>query len=320
MKILSGSGNQPLALSVAERLGQPLTNVTVGRYPDKEVFVEIHESIRGEDVFVVQPTSPPGDENLVELLVILDALRRASAGRITAVIPYYGYARQDRKVIPRTPVTAKLVANLMTVAGAGRILTLDLHAGQIQGFFDIPVDDLLAEPVFARDIRPLIRKQGQVVVAPDVGGVVRARSLASHLRAELAVADKRRDRAGVSEVMHIIGEVAGRDCVIIDDIVDSGGTLCNCARSLMEQKASSVRAYCTHGVLSGEAVTRVESSPLIELVISDSIQPRAEVLSSGKIRVLPVASLIASAISRIYQDGSVSDLLNADLLPFDAYS
>ena len=257
MKIISGNSNRPLAEAIAAYLDTPLTQADVRRFADMEVFVEIHENVRGEDVFVVQSTSYPANDNLMELLVTLDALRRGSARRITAVIPYYGYARQDRKSGPRTPISAKLLANLITTAGADRVLTIDLHAGQIQGFFDIPTDNLYAAPVFTDDIQAKYENGNLMIVSPDVGGVVRARALARRLNVDLAIIDKRRPRAGVSEVMNIIGDVSGRHCIMVDDIVDSGGTLCNAAKALMDSGALSVDAYVTHGVLSGGAVSRI---------------------------------------------------------------
>jgi len=270
MKIMSGNGNLPLAGAIAAYLEMPLTHVSVRRFADEEVFVEIHENVRGEDVFLVQSTSYPANDNLMELLICIDALRRASAKRITAVVPYFGYARQDRKPGPRTPISAKLVANLITTAGADRVLAVDLHAGQIQGFFDIPTDNLFGAPVMAADIQTRYGREGLMVVSPDVGGVVRARALAKRLNnAPLAIVDKRRDRPGQSEVMNIIGEVKGRMCILIDDIVDSGGTLCNAAQALMDAGAKGVAAYITHGVLSGGAVARVGNSALKELVITD---------------------------------------------------
>ncbi len=312
MKILAGNSNLPLAQAIADYLKLPLTEATVKRFADEEVFVEIHENVRGEDVFVVQSTSAPANDNLMELLICIDALRRASAMRITAVLPYFGYARQDRKPGPRTPISAKLVANLITQAGADKVLAVDLHAGQIQGFFDIPTDNLYAAPVMAADI--LSRSGGGAdltVVSPDVGGVVRARALARRLdNAPLAIVDKRRERAGESEVMNIIGEVRGRHCVLIDDIIDSGGTLCNAAQALMDGGAASVTAYLTHGVLSGTAVERVGASALKELVITDTIQPTAEALASSRIRILTVAPLIGEAIHRISEESSVSSLFD----------
>jgi ribose-phosphate pyrophosphokinase len=310
MRIIAGNSNRPLAEAISVCLNAPLTKAAIRRFSDMEVFVEILENVRGEDVFVIQSTSYPTNDNLMELLVTIDALRRGSARRITAVLPYYGYARQDRKTGPRTPISAKLVANLITVAGANRVLTLDLHAGQIQGFFDIPLDNLEAAPVFVKHIRASDHGQGVVVVSPDVGGVVRARSIAKRLEADLAIIDKRRERAGVSEVMNIIGDVAGRRCILVDDIVDSGGTLCNAAVALMEKGAASVSAYCTHGVLSGGAVARVEASPLAALITTDSILATDIVRNSRNVRQLPVAPLIAEAISRISEERSVSSLFN----------
>jgi len=307
-RILVGNSNRPLADSVASHLGLSLTTANIRRFADMEVFVEILENVRGEDVFVVQSTSYPANDHLMELLIVLDALRRASARRITAVIPYYGYARQDRKVGPRTPISAKLVANLITTAGAHRVLTLDLHAGQIQGFFDIPLDNLMAAPVFVQDILTRIGSDRLVIVSPDVGGVVRARSLAKRLEADLAIIDKRRERAGVSEVMNIIGDVRNRKCVLVDDIVDSGGTLCNAAVALRDAGAVSVHAYCTHGVLSGGAVARVEKAPIEALVITDSIQATEAITNAHNIRQLSIAELIAEAITRITEERSVSSL------------
>ena len=311
MKIISGNSNLPLATAVAEYLDLPLTDTSVRRFADEEVFVEIHENVRGEDVFVVQSTSFPCNDNLMELLICIDALRRASARRITAVVPYFGYARQDRKPGPRTPISAKLVANLITTAGADRVLAVDLHAGQIQGFFDIPTDNLYAAPVMAADILSQGGSTNLMVVSPDVGGVVRARALAKRLdNAPLSIVDKRRDKPGVSEVMNIIGDVKGKDCILIDDIIDSGGTLCNAAGALIEAGASSVRAYLTHGVLSGKAVERVNASALTELVITDSIQPTEAALASDKIRVLSIAPLVGEAIHRIAEESSVSSLFD----------
>ncbi|MGH6785342.1 MAG: ribose-phosphate pyrophosphokinase [Novosphingobium sp.] len=311
MKLMAGNSNLPLARAIADYLELPLTDASVRRFADEEVFVEIHENVRGEDVFVVQSTSFPANDNLMELLICIDALRRASAKRITAVVPYFGYARQDRKPGPRTPISAKLVANLITQAGADRVLAVDLHAGQIQGFFDIPTDNLYAAPVMAADILERYAGQELMVVSPDVGGVVRARALAKRLdNAPLAIVDKRRDKPGSSEVMNIIGEVAGRHCILIDDIIDSGGTLCNAAAALMEAGAASVIAYLTHGVLSGSAVERVSASALKELVITDSIQPTSAALAAGRIRILPIASLIGEAIRRIADESSVSSLFD----------
>ena len=311
MKIMTDNSNLPLARAIAGYLEMPLTDASVRRFADEEVFVEIHENVRGEDVFVVQSTSFPANDNLMELLICIDALRRASAKRITAVVPYFGYARQDRKPGPRTPISAKLVANLITTAGADRVLAVDLHAGQIQGFFDIPTDNLYAAPVMAADV--LARSGGQdlMVVSPDVGGVVRARALAKRLdNAPLAIVDKRRDKPGQSEVMNIIGDVKGRSCILIDDIIDSGGTLCNAAQALMDAGAASVTAYLTHGVLSGGAVARVEGSALKELVITDTIQATEAAQASSKIRVLSIAPLIGEAIRRIADESSVSSLFD----------
>ena len=312
MKILAGNSNLPLARAIADYLKLPLTRADVRRFADDEVFVEIHENVRGEDVFVVQSTSAPANDNLMELLICIDALRRASAKRITAVVPYFGYARQDRKPGPRTPISAKLVANLITTAGADRVLAVDLHAGQIQGFFDIPTDNLYAAPVMAADILQRTGGDNLMVVSPDVGGVVRARALARRLNnAPLSIVDKRRDKPGVSEVMNIIGDVKGWDCILIDDIIDSGGTLCNAAGALMEAGAHSVTAYLTHGVLSGSAVERVNSSALKELVITDSIQAGEAALAAGsKIRVLSIAPLVGEAIHRIAEESSVSSLFD----------
>ena len=309
MKILAGNSNLPLARAIADYLDLPLTKADVRRFADDEVFVEIHENVRGEDVFVILSTSAPANDNLLELLICIDALRRASAARITAVTPYFGYARQDRKPGPRTPISAKLVANLITTAGADRVLAVDLHAGQIQGFFDIPTDNLYGAPVMAADILGRTGGDNLMVVSPDVGGVVRARALSKRINdAPLSIVDKRRDKPGSSEVMNIIGDVKGWDCILIDDIIDSGGTLCNAAGALMDAGAKSVTAYLTHGVLSGTAVERVTASALTELVITDSIQPTAAALASPKIRILPIAPLIGEAIQRIAEESSVSSL------------
>jgi ribose-phosphate pyrophosphokinase len=310
MKIVACNSNRPLAEAVAAALGLPLTRASVRRFADMEVFVEIHENIRGEDVFVVQSTSYPANDNLMELLITLDALRRASARRVTAVIPYFGYARQDRKSGPRTPISAKLVANLITEAGANRVLTMDLHAGQIQGFFDIPVDNMQAAPLFARDIKERYAGRNVMIVSPDVGGVVRARAIATRLGTELAIIDKRRQAAGVSEVMHVIGEVEGRDCILVDDIVDSGGTLVNAARALIENGAKSASVYVTHGVLSGGAVARIASSPVEMMMITDSILATEAVRLAGNIRQLSIAPLIADAMARIHEERSVSSLFD----------
>ena len=310
MKLLAGNSNLPLARSISNYLEVPLTDASVRRFADEEVFVEINENVRGEDVFVIQSTSYPANDNLMELLICIDALRRASARRVTAVLPYFGYARQDRKPGPRTPISAKLVANLITRAGADRVMTLDLHAGQIQGFFDIPTDNLYASPVMVRDIRERFKLDNVMVVSPDVGGVVRARGLAKRINAPLAIIDKRRERAGDSEVMNVIGDVAGYTCVLVDDIVDSGGTLVNAADALLENKAKAVYAYISHGVLSGGAVKRIAGSRLKELVITDSIQPTKEIQAAGNIRILEIASLIGEAIGRTAAEESVSSLFD----------
>ncbi len=310
MKIFAGNSNRQLAEAICNYLNLPLGKASVRRFADQEIFVEIQENVRGEDVFVVQPTSFPANDHLMELLIMVDAMRRSSARRITAVIPYFGYARQDRKAGPRTPISAKLVANLITEAGADRVLTLDLHAGQIQGFFDIPTDNLYALPILTRDIVANYDIGNVMVVSPDVGGVVRARALAKRLDCLLAIVDKRRDRPGESEVMNIIGDVTGKDCILIDDIVDSGGTLCNAAEALLKNGATSVTAYITHGVLSGGAVTRIANSKLKELVITDSIQPTTAVLSAPNVRVISTASLIGEAINRTSQEESVSSLFD----------
>ena len=310
MKILTCNSNRPLAEAISAYLNLPLVNASVRRFSDMEVFVEINENIRGEDVFVVQSTSFPANDNLMELLVTMDALRRSSARRITAVLPYYGYARQDRKSGPRTPISAKLVANLITTAGANRVLTVDLHAGQIQGFFDIPTDNLFAAPILIKDIQDHFKGNNLCIVSPDVGGVVRARAIAKRLDADLAIIDKRRERAGISEVMNIIGEVSGTRCILVDDIVDSAGTLCNAAVALKEAGAESVSAYVTHGVLSGGAVARVSASPLDKLVITDSIQATEAVRVSQTVRQLSIAPLLAEAMARISEERSVSSLFD----------
>jgi ribose-phosphate pyrophosphokinase len=308
MKIIAGNSNRPLSEAIGSYLHMPQTKSVVRRFNDMEIFVEIQENVRGQDMFVLQSTSFPANDHLMELLIIIDALRRASARRITAVIPYFGYARQDRKPGPRTPISAKLVANMITRAGADRVLTLDLHAGQIQGFFDIPTDNLFAGPVFVRDIKQHNDISNTVIISPDVGGVVRARALAKRLDTPLAIVDKRRERAGESEVMNIIGDVKGKSCILIDDIVDSGGTLVNAAEALIAQGAKDVSAYITHGVLSGGAVARVTSSKLKTLVTTDSIQPTEAVKIARNIRVIGIATLIGEAISRISREESVSSL------------
>jgi ribose-phosphate pyrophosphokinase len=310
MKILTCNSNRPLAEAISAYLNLPLTKASVRRFSDMEIFVEIQENVRGEDVFIIQSTSYPANDNLMELLITLDALKRASTRRATAVIPYYGYARQDRKSLSRTPISAKLVANMITAAGADRVLTLDLHAGQIQGFFDIPTDNLFVAPVFIKDIKERYHGEDLVIVSPDVGGVVRARHIAKRLDADLAIIDKRRERAGVSEVMNIIGEVKGRHCILVDDIVDSAGTLCNAAEALMEEGAAAVAAYVTHGVLSGGAVARVVSSPLSSLVTTDSILATEAVRVSRNVRQLTIAPLMAEAIQRISEERSVSTLFD----------
>jgi len=311
MKLITGNSNLPLARDVARYLELPLTGALVRRFADEEVFVEIEENVRGEDVFVLQSTSYPANDNLMELLIMIDALRRASAKRITAVVPYFGYARQDRKPGPRTPISAKLVANLVTVAGADRVLSIDLHAGQIQGFFDIPTDNLYAAPVMSADIVARFGGRNLMVVSPDVGGVVRARALSKRLsNAPLAIVDKRRERAGESEVMNIIGDVEGRFCILIDDIVDSAGTLCNAAAALRDAGAEEVVAYVTHGVLSGGAVARVEGSALAELVITDSIGSHEVIAGCDRIRHLTIAPLLGEAIKRISDEASVSSLFD----------
>ncbi len=310
MKILAGNSNQALAQDISRYLKVPLMDASVRRFADQEVFVEVNENVRGEDVFLIQSTSYPANDHIMELLVCLDALRRASARRITAVVPYFGYARQDRKPGPRTPISAKLVANLITTAGASRVLTMDLHAGQIQGFFDIPLDNLYASPVLVKDIRKNYDTDNVTVISPDVGGVVRARALAKKIDADLAIVDKRRERAGISEVMNIIGDIKGRDCVIVDDIIDSAGTMCNAANAIMEQGAKSVSAYVTHGVLSGPAVDRINKSALTSLSVTDSIPLNDEAENESKIRTVTVAPLIAEAMRRISEETSVSSLFD----------
>jgi len=310
MKIISCNSNRPLAEAIAAYLHLPLAKAVIRRFSDQEVFVEIQENVRGEDVFVIQSSSFPANDNLMELLVTLDALRRGSARRITAVIPYFGYARQDRKSGPRTPISAKLVANLITTAGADRVLTMDLHAGQIQGFFDIPVDNLYGSLVFNQNIKERFDSEKLVLVSPDVGGVVRTRGMAKKLDADLAIVDKRRERAGVSEVMNIIGDVRGRQCILVDDIVDSGGTLCNAAVALIEHGAEAVWAYVTHGVLSGGAVARIDASPLKGMVITDSILATEAVRASPSIEQLTIAPLMAESIRRISEESSISILFN----------
>jgi ribose-phosphate pyrophosphokinase len=310
IKLVAGNSNRALSEAIGAYLQTPLTKAEVRRFADMEIFVEIKENVRGADVFVLQSTSYPANDHLMELLIIMDALRRSSARRVTAVLPYFGYARQDRRASGRTPISAKLVANLITNSGADRVLTVDLHAGQIQGFFDIPTDNLFASPVMTRDIKEKFKGKDVTVVSPDVGGVVRARGLAKRINAPLAIIDKRRERAGESEVMNVIGEVAGTNCILVDDIVDSGGTLVNAADALLEQGATDVHAYITHGVLSGGAVARITASRLKELVITDSIQPTEAVRVARNIRVLSIASLIGEAINRTAGEESVSSLFD----------
>jgi ribose-phosphate pyrophosphokinase len=310
MKILSANSNLPLAEEISKYLGVPLMKANIKRFADSEIFVEILENVRGEDVFLIQSTSHPANDNIMELMICLDALRRASARRITAVIPYFGYARQDRKPGPRTPITAKLMANIITSAGANRVLTVDLHAGQIQGFFDIPLDNLYAGPVFIKHIKENFNPDNLLFVSPDVGGVTRARAIAKIFSADLAIVDKRRERAGVSEVMNVIGDVTGKDCIICDDIIDSGGTLCNAAKAIMDNGAKSVCAYITHGVLSGKAVERIRDSVLSFLAVTDSIKLSDEALNEPKIKVVSVAPLMAEAIKSISEETSISVLFN----------
>jgi ribose-phosphate pyrophosphokinase len=310
MKIVACNSNRPLADAVAATLDLPLTKASIRRFADMEVFVEIQENVRGEDVFVIQSTSYPANDTLMELLVTMDALRRSSARRITAVMPYFGYARQDRKTASRSPISAKLVANLITVAGANRVLTMDLHAAQIQGFFDIPVDNLYAAPLYSRDIREHYEGRNVMIVSPDVGGVVRAREIARRLGCDLAIIDKRRERAGHSEVMNVIGDVEGRDCILVDDMVDSGGTHCNAAEALIARGARSASAYVTHGVLSGGAVARIVKSPIEMMTITDSIVATEDVKQANNIRQVTIAPLIAEAMQRIHKEQSVSSLFD----------
>ena len=311
MKLISGTSNLELARGIADVLDVPLTSVDIERFRDQEIFVKINENVRGEDIFLIQPTSAPANDHLMELLVMIDALVRASAQRITAVVPYYGYARQDRKTGGRTPISAKLVANLISKAGADRVLTIDLHAGQIQGFFDIPTDNLFGQPVFETDIRDnfsALDRENLMFVSPDTVGVVRTRSLAKRFGADIAIVDKRRPKAGEAEVMNIIGDVAGRNCILLDDIIDSGGTLCNAAKALKDHGASSVSAYITHGVLSDPAVERISKSELKEVVITDTIAQPEKVQNCERVREVSVAKLLGEAIRRIANDESVSKL------------
>ena len=310
MKLVTGNSNLKLAKNIADYVGVGLSKCEVKRFADKEIFVEMHENVRGEDVFVIQSTSFPANDNLMELLIIIDTLRRASAKRITAVVPYFGYARQDRKPGPRTPITSKLVANMIDKAGANRVLTLDLHAGQIQGFFDIPTDNLFAAPVLTSNIKDKIKNKTPIIVSPDVGGVVRARIIASRIGADLAIVDKRREKAGESEVMNIIGEVKGKTCILLDDIADSAGTLCNAAKALKEFGAKEIYSYIAHGVLSGEALNRIENSAIKELVLTDSIHASNEVKNTKNIRHISIAPLMGEAIKRINSDSSVSALFD----------
>ena len=310
MKLISCNANRPLAEAIADHLDCPISDTEIKNFSDNEIFVRINENVRGEDVFIIQSTSKPANDNLMELLICIDALVRASASRITAVIPYYGYARQDRKTDGRTPISAKLVANLIAKAGADRVLTMDLHAGQIQGFFDVPTDNLVAMPVIENDIRVAHASNNVMVVSPDVGGVVRARNLANRLGVDLAIVDKRRPEAGKSEVMNIIGDVEGRHCILVDDICDSGGTLVNAAKALKDKGATGVSAYVTHGVLSNDAVKRIEKSEMDEIVICDTIRPTEEDFKSKSLRVLSVAPLLGEAIRRIANNESVSKLFD----------
>ena len=310
MRLIAGNSNRPLVDAIGKHLGLSPVKADVRRFADMEVFVEVQENVRGEDMFVIQSTSFPANDNQMELLIMIDALRRASARRITAVIPYFGYARQDRKVGPRTPISAKLVANLITEAGANRVLTVDLHAGQIQGFFDIPTDNLFAMPVMVKDIKEQLGDKLPMVISPDVGGVVRARALATRLGTDLAIVDKRRAKAGESEVMNIIGDVEGQSCVLIDDIVDSGGTICNAAEALLKNGATEVYAYATHGVLSGKAVERIRNSKLKSMVVSDSIESTADMRACPNIRTVSIAPLIGEAMRRINNEASVSSLFD----------
>lgn len=316
IKLISGNSNRPLAQAIAEKMGRGLSETLVQRYADNEIWVEIEDNMRGEDAFVIQSTSRPANDNLMELLIIIDALKRSSAGRISALIPYYGYARQDRKPAPRTPISAKLVANLITQAGADRVLTVDLHSGQIQGFFDIPTDNLTAAPVFAKHCQFLFPKDtNPMIISPDVGGLVRARIFAKLIEADLAVIDKRREKAGVVESMHVIGEVSGRTCILYDDICDSAGTLCRAADALMGKGAAEVHAFCTHGVLSNGAVKRIEDSALKSVMITDSIEPTEEVLASDHLNVVSLAPMLTEAVyatarydsvSRLFKDAPIS--------------
>ncbi len=310
MKILSGNSNRLLAKKIAENLNIDLLKANVTKFSDGEVYVEIKENVRGEDIFIIQSTSFPANDNIMELLITIDALKRASAKRITTVMPYFGYARQDRKSLPRTPISAKLVADIITKSGADRVLTIDLHAAQIQGFFDIPVDNLFAAPIFAKDIKEQFKDKNPMIISPDVGGLVRARAIAKKIDADLGIVDKRRPKAGVSEVMNIIGDVTGKDCIIVDDIVDSGGTLCNAGEALMKSNANSVSAYITHGILSGKAIERINNSSFDRIVITDSIDQHKNVKLTNKIRILSIANLFATAINNTSFEKSVSTLFD----------
>lgn len=310
MKILSGNSNRLLAKKIAENLNIDLLEANVTKFSDGEVYVEIKENVRGEDIFIIQSTSFPANDNIMELLITIDALKRASAKRITTVIPYFGYARQDRKSLPRTPISAKLVADIITKSGADRVLTIDLHAAQIQGFFDIPVDNLFAAPIFAKDIKEQFKDKNPMIISPDVGGLVRARAIAKKIDADLGIVDKRRPKAGVSEVMNIIGDVTGKDCIIVDDIVDSGGTLCNAGEALIKSNANSVSAYITHGILSGKAIERINNSSFDRIVITDSIDQHKNVKLTNKIRILSIANLFATAINNTSFEKSVSTLFD----------
>jgi ribose-phosphate pyrophosphokinase len=310
MKILSGNSNRFLAEKISQHLNVQLLEADITRFADNEVYVEIKENVRGEDIFIIQSTSCPANDNIMELLITIDALKRASAKRITAVIPYFGYARQDRKSLPRTPISAKLVADIITKSGADRVLTMDLHATQIQGFFNIPVDNLFAAPVFSEDIKETFKDRNPMIISPDVGGMVRARAIAKKIDAELGIVDKRRPKAGVSEVMNIIGDVAGKDCIIVDDIVDSGGTLCNAGEALINAGALSVSAYITHGILSGTAIDKVKNSKFEKLVITDSIDQHDNITSESKIKILSIAKLFSVAINNTTLEKSVSTLFD----------
>ena len=310
MKIIACNSNLPLAEEISKYLKKPLTKASIRRFSDMEVFAEIYENIRGEDVFVIQSTSYPANDHLMELLVTIDALKRASAARITAVIPYFGYARQDRKTGPRTPISSKLVANLIEAAGADRVLTMELHAGQIQGFFNIPVDNLICSPVLLPKMEALAKNNEIAMVSPDVGGVVRARHFAKKLNCDLAIIDKRREKAGVSEVMNVIGDVKGKTCIMVDDMVDSGGTLCNAAQALLDNGAEAVHAYACHGVLSGGAVSRISASPIEEMVLTDSIAATEALKLSDTIQQVTVAEFLGEAMARIHDSRSVSVLLD----------